>query len=117
MKRMDLGSGMVVQYRNGELRMVVGEWLLGLHSVNSLNIYYDDLTSKTHKELDIVKVWKPMKRPLVSLLDVDENVDLTDDMLLYDEKDKVVEMTIEEIKEKLGIPNLKIVENEFEFQF
>lgn len=62
----DLKDGMVVEYRNGERRIVVGEVLYGLDGFTSLKTHCNDLTY-SNSVLDIVKVYAQKSTSLNSL--------------------------------------------------
>lgn len=76
MKKSNLKNGMVVEYRNGERRIVINDKILGLYGHNEFKYYNDDLTSVTRDELDIVKVFKSQCISLVPLLSTDRELDL-----------------------------------------
>lgn len=60
MKKKDLRNGMVVEYRDGDLRMVLSNSLLGVEGFekNKLCFYNDDFKDKDNDtELDIMKVY------------------------------------------------------------
>lgn len=62
----DLKDGMVVEYRNGERRIVVDEVLYGLYGFASLKTHCNDLTY-SDSDLDIVKVYAQKSASLNNL--------------------------------------------------
>lgn len=58
MKKSDLKDGMIVEYRNGNRRMVLRDELLGVGIYNKLEHYDEDLIIKSNKSLDIVEVFE-----------------------------------------------------------
>lgn len=57
----DLQDGDIVTYRNGQKRVKQGNIVVCQHEWNDLDYYKDDLTNKTEKKLDIVKVEHPIQ--------------------------------------------------------
>lgn len=55
----DLETGMVVVYRSGEERMVCGQNFITeiYNKVNEFQFYYNNLISRTDRDLDIMKVY------------------------------------------------------------
>ncbi|MDK0668757.1 hypothetical protein P5F12_13290 [Clostridium perfringens] len=82
MKKSDLENGMIVQYREGILRMVIEECLVGLDGHNTLESYDEDLISEgKFSQLDIVRVFVPKEYDNSNLNTMDsyfelENLDL-----------------------------------------
>ena len=68
MKKSDLKDGMIVEYRNGNRRMVLRDELLGVEIYNGLEYYYEDLTNKSNEMLDIVEVFEFERGSLKSVL-------------------------------------------------
>ena len=110
--------GFVVQTRNGNwylcmpsnhLTIIQGEWVLARDCGHMSASSYDKDLLCDDSEYDIMKVFDP--RSVVKLnpeyLAKDSNTEL-----LWERKEKPVEMTIAEIEEKLGIRNLHIVADE-----
>jgi len=62
MKKSDLKTGMLVQYRNGKVRMVINDTLIGSDNyIQELKFYNDDLTMNNHDKLCIKKVSEVLK--------------------------------------------------------
>lgn len=57
----DLQDGDIVTYRNRKKRVKQGNTVVCQHEWNDLDYYKDDLTNKTEKKLDIVKVERPTR--------------------------------------------------------
>lgn len=53
----DLKDGMIVEYREGSRRLVVGNILYGIESYTTINSHNHDLTYSDH-DLDIMKVYQ-----------------------------------------------------------
>lgn len=107
MTKEDLKFGMVVQYRNDDLRMMmptsskaifVGED--GSHG--SLELYREDLTNTMSADCDIVKIYGLVKWSFDAL-----TTNIRDRTLIWERKEEV-EMTMEEICKALG-KTVKIV--------
>jgi len=57
MKKSDLKTGMLVQYKNGKVRMVINDTLIGSDNyMQEIKSYNDDLTMNNHHRLCIKKV-------------------------------------------------------------
>lgn len=56
MKKSDLKTGMLVEYRNGMVYMVINDALIGFSEHNSIGFHREDLSSKTTIEHDIIAV-------------------------------------------------------------
>lgn len=93
----DLRNRMVVQYRNGERKLVVDNLLMDRHESDMLIDYNDDLTFKDcyRNEYDITRVYP--------------EVDTFEQMLTVEQKHKpiwqrpeVKEVTVAEVEEKFG---------------
>ena len=102
-KKSDLKNRMVVQYRNGERKLVVDNLLMDRHESDLLNVYNNDLTFKDRycNEFDIVRVYP--------------EVNTFEQMLIIEQKHKpiwqrseVKEVTMSEVEEKFGC-KVKIV--------
>lgn len=112
----DLKNGMIVEYRNGKRRMVLGSNMIGLDGINQFEHYHDDLTvTENITTLDIVKVFdvpnleckitdifKANKSRLSLLWEREEEV-----------KEEVKEITMDDIEEKFGC-KVKIINNKEE---
>ena len=57
----DLKDGMVVEYRSGRMRLVIGNRLLGEYEYLSFESLDDDLLHLDDRDFDVVKVYKPGK--------------------------------------------------------
>ena len=80
----DLSSGMVLVYRNGELRRLIGIDIYSVTCVtkhSTLSWFNEDLTHKANNEYDIVKVYMPGNN--TSKIDYIENEDL-DNIFKYE---------------------------------
>ena len=100
MKKSDLKPGMVVEYANGERRLVIEFneelYLLNNDSCDYLTNYTADLECFYNKDFTIDKVCKPWDmRGLDSIL--------TSKYSYIWERPKSVELTMEDIAEKFGI--------------
>lgn len=104
----DLKSGMVVEYRNGERRVIVGETLVGECYQNLLSYYSNDLKimksnelDATHDNLDnldIVKVFKVQK----GMYCMPQFLYQIPDSEVIWEREEPKKMTIEQIEKALG---------------
>lgn len=95
----NLKSGMVVEYANGERRLVVDDVLLANNAWVSLGDFKNDLTSSIG-DLTINAVYKKRNAPLASVLS-------NPGELLW-KREEIVEMTLEEVCKELG-KSIKIV--------
>lgn len=122
MTKSELKTGMVVRYRDGRLRMVLKDTehhekdiIVGIDGWASLNEYDEDLTFPNNSDIDIMYVYNMgLIVSYTYLLNTDK---LNDSYihgfgnLIWDRTEtKTTEMTIEEIEEKLGIKNLRIID-------
>lgn len=99
----DLKNRMVVEYRNGLLRLVVGDTLIGKGGYIPLGAYNENLIIEAGSAgFDIVKIYD-----IISNLDYLENIETLD--LLW-ERAEVKEVTMAEVEEKFGC-KVKIVNN------
>ena len=57
MTKSDLKDGMVVEYRNGEKRLVLNDKLMGQDFSNTFEQYAENLTSNNGSYYDIVKIY------------------------------------------------------------
>ena len=88
----DLKDGMIIQYRDKTFRAVYSEMLFtitskGVQQMSSLSGYNDDLTHKTYSEMDIMLVGCINEHGLLKPIF---------------EREKVEEMTLEEVCKELG---------------
>ena len=100
----DLKDGMVVEYNNGNRRMVLGKYFIGENSHAPLADYTEDLREPNFPKQTINKVYISSTRSINYLFD-DDNL-----TLIWERKEKPepVEMTIEEVCKALG-KEIKIV--------
>lgn len=129
MTKSELKTGMIVKYRDGSIRMVLRnilhsvdaytDVLVGPHGWITLNSYSNELINidPYSSSLDIVDVYRTLGVANYASL-LEGNHILNDDFidtcctLIWKRPEPVVEMTIKEIEEKLGIQNLKIIEEQ-----
>lgn len=106
MKKADLKPGMVVEYANGNRRLVVvinnELYLIGKHMFAIVESFSDDLECANNSDINIVKVFQPKEAAsLNSLLDCTNCIW---------ERPKEVIVTMDEIAKKFGcdVSQLKI---------
>ena len=88
MKKSDLQNGMIVQYREGNLRMVIEERLVGLDGYSTLENYDEDLIKKgKFSQLDIVRVFVPKKHDYSNLNTMDSYFELENLDLIWERAD------------------------------
>lgn len=109
MKKLDLKTGYLVKYRNGNLRMVMpsseGMIFVGEDGGHMfMNDYNEDLLCETGKAYDIMEVWGFSDFCIYAL-----KVKTDNRKLLWSREDKK-EMTISEIEKELGY-SIKIVKD------
>jgi hypothetical protein len=99
----NLKNRMVVEYRNGERRMVVDNMLIGYSQRGDLNNYNDDLSHKGtfSKGLDIVRIY-----PEINVFR--KKYDKTELAMPIWERPEVKKITMSEVEEKFGC-KVKIV--------
>lgn len=102
-KKSDLKNRMVVEYRNGERRMVVDNMLIGYSQYGDLDEYNNDLSYKGTfpKDLDIVRVYPE----ITTFRRKYDKIDLA--MPIW-ERQEAKEVTMAEVEEKFGC-KVKIV--------
>lgn len=76
MKKNELKSGMIVEYRDGEKRLVIDNDLIGDDGHSSLSNFNDDLKHILYSDLDIIKVYKYKYTYIFSELLKDDNLNL-----------------------------------------
>lgn len=119
MTKSELKTGMIVKYRDDSLRMVMKDTehaekdiLVGINGWASLDEYNEDLTYPNYSDIDIMYVYNiELNRNYTYLLNREKlNDSYVNDFgtLIWERKKN--ELTIKEIEEKLGIQNLKIIE-------
>lgn len=101
MKKSDLKPGMVVEYVNGERRLVVSInnklYLISSHMFAAVKSFSDDLKCDSNSDRNIVKVYQPEEASsLTSLLNNLNNC--------IWERPKETVLTMQEIADKFGIP-------------
>jgi len=100
----DLRNRMVVQYRNGERRMVVGDVLLGDNCWCCLAQYNDDLIRiGCRRDYDIMKVF-----PKIWGYNRMRTISVGNGAKILWERSEVKEVTMDEVEEKFGC-KVKIV--------
>ena len=99
----DLKNRMVVEYRNGDRRMVVDDVLIGYNGFVCLSAYnaYLEMKNRSLSEFDIVKIYNT----ICSLTEVAD-----EDLSLLWQRQEVKEVTMAEVEEKFGC-KVKIVNN------
>lgn len=102
MKKSDLEPRMVVQLRNGEFYMFVGDAFINKARKLSTIFYEDDLTDKNNRELDVIEIFNKIQ----SINYFNDHCCRSN--LIWERPEKTY-MTIDEIEKKLGINNLCIV--------
>lgn len=125
MTKTELKTGMVVKYRCGALRVVMRNdaeydqdaYLVGADGWTELRNLNEDLTVgdtlHTHRnDNDIVAVYKVSHMIYMRIFNgeckLDDSFVMDYGHLIWEREDPIVEMTIKEIEEKLGIKNLRI---------
>lgn len=104
----DLKNRMVVEYRNGSLRLVVGDTLIGKGGFLSLSDYKENLIYENEKaEFDIVKIYNR-----ISNLDNLEIIGALDLLWERPEIPEIKEVTMSEVEEKFGC-KVKIINNNY----
>lgn len=109
----DLETGMVVEYRDGRLRVVFGNRLLGKQAYYLLNEFEETLLEKgTNRNMDIMKVYRPRVEQLYDIEDFFEFARLE---LIWERQEEpepeAEEMTLAEIEKELG-RKIKIISEE-----
>lgn len=102
----DLRDGMVVEYKDGNRRLVVGDAFIGRNSYTLIAEFTDDL--KCHNGfpmMEIVKVYTSSHKGFDKIF---KDLYLT---LIWERKDEAKEMTVAEIEKQLGY-KVKIVDKE-----
>lgn len=100
MRKSDLKLGMVVEYANGDRRLiaVINDelYLIGRHMFAIVKSFNDDLTYDRDTKINIVKVYQPREAvSFSSLLDCKNCIW---------ERPKEIVLTMQEIADKFGIP-------------
>lgn len=124
MTKSELKTGMIVRYRYGALRVIMRNdaesdydaYLVGadrwaeLRSINE-DLTFNDTLFHTHNN-DIVAVYEVQQMNYMKIFcgeyKLDDSFVMNYGRLIWEREDPVVEMTIKEIEEKLGIKNLRI---------
>lgn len=110
----DLISGMVLVYRNGELRRLIGKDIYSATCVTKhsmLSWFNEDLTHKANNEYDIVKIYMPDNN--TSKIDYIENEDLNNLFKYELVWERVEEEKVDETVEKECGPILTDEEREY----
>ena len=100
MKKSDLKPGMVVEYANGEKRLVVTInaelYLISRGAFADVKSFKEDLTCDNNSDINIVKVYQPKEAAsLITLFECKNCIW---------ERPKEVVLTMQEIADKFGIP-------------
>lgn len=90
----DLKSGMVVEYRDGDRRLVIDKYLAGKDYHYELSAYNENLENEYHR-FTIMKVFKICRRAILGNILDDDNLEL------IWEREEPKKMTIEEMRKKL----------------
>lgn len=92
----DLKDGMIVEYRNGGRRIVVGDVLYGKTGYGKIAFYSENLLeSNEFSEIDIMRVYETKyNQGLCALFD-------DDNLRLIWKREEVKRMTVEEMRQKL----------------
>lgn len=90
----DLRDGMVVEYRDGDRRLVIDECLVGKDSHYELSAYNENLENE-YPRLTIMKVFKICRRAILESILDDDNLEL------IWERAESKKMTVEEMRKKL----------------
>lgn len=93
-KKADLKSGMVVEYRDGDRRLVIDKYLAGKDSHYELSAYNENLKNE-YPGLTIMKVFKICRRAILGNILDDDNLEL-----IWERKEPK-KMTNEEMRKKL----------------
>ena len=100
MKKSDLKPGIVVEYVNGDKRLVVvinnELYLIDTHAFAVVESFNDDLECASNSDINIVKVFQPKEAASLSLL-------LGCTNCIW-ERPKETVLTMQEIADKFGIP-------------
>ena len=99
----DLKTGMIVELKNSTRYLVLGDILVGIDNQLLLSYYNEDLTLKSNTDIKgptICKVYKKYDGHWGGGF----KEGLYTDIVLIWERPKVVELSMEEIANKLGIP-------------
>ena len=96
--KVDLKDGMVVEYQNGDRRMVLGDKLIADFGFAFLNSFTDTLEGIKYNDMIIDKVYKSTAHTLVNYF---KDYNLT---LIWErpKEEPVKEMTVAEIEKELG---------------
>lgn len=90
----DLKSGMAVEYRDGDRRLVIDEYLVGKDAHYELSAYNENLENE-YPGLTIMKVFKICRRAILESILDDDNLEL------IWERTESKKMTVEEMRMKL----------------
>ncbi len=108
MKKQDLKTGMLVQFRNGKVFMVINDILVRDGKWISLCSFDKDLNCNSvyHDEFDIMKASKVLNGYL--LMPTNWNEERLNNNLLW-EREETKKMTVSEIQKELGY-KIEIIE-------
>jgi len=106
MKKQDLKTGMLVQFRNGNVFMVINDILVRDEGWTSLGYFDEDLNSNSCNDFDIMKVSTVFNGYL--LMPKNWNKEILNKNLLW-EREETKKMTVSEIQKELGY-KIEIIE-------
>ena len=110
MKKQDLKTGMLLQFRNGDVYMFINDTFVSNEGWTSLDNFEKDLNYVYNDELDIMKVSKVLEG--YRLIPENWNEKTLNNNLLW-EREETIKMTVsemqEELEEKLGY-KIEIIE-------
>ena len=90
----DLKDGMVVEYRDGDRRLVIDKYLIGKNAHYELSPYNENLEDE-YPRLTIMKVFKIHRRAILERILDDDNLEL-----IWERKEPKKKMTVEEMRQK-----------------
>ena len=106
MKKEDLKSGMLIQFRNNEIAMVIGDQLAQKHDWHHLAWWKNDLSFEDNEKHDIIKVSKILHQSNIKPINWTE---ATLNKYILWERQQPKEYTIQQIEELIGVSNIKII--------
>ena len=115
MNKSDLKNGMVLELRNGERYMVVGEYWIRQNAWIDPDDYNEDLAikgdTKADRQFDVVRVYRPHQYDAIAVMEKKK-----DTSKLVWERKEPMKMTVKEIEKALGYP-VEIVADSEELPF
>lgn len=85
---------MVVEYRDGDRRLVIDKYLIGKNAHYELSPYNENLEDE-YPRLTIMKVFKIHRRAILERILDDDNLEL-----IWERKEPKKKMTVEEMRQK-----------------